>query len=186
MTTNSNLENSSDNIDIFGGDEFVFTKIQNPDGTTQIIGGGYKVNSFFLQDGIPAMTTFNNSGLNNSGLNDSGLNDSGLNDSGLNDSGLNDSGLNDSGLNNNSQQSGGKVSSPFENLAVPAGLFYINQKIPKNSDLLAGDNHYKKHEMLSDDIMDKLFGLVEADKKRKRKTRKHIGNLTKGKTRKNL
>ena len=166
MTTNSNLENSSDNIDIFGGDEFVFTKIQNPDGTTQIIGGGYKVNSFFLQDGIPAMTTFN--------------------DSGLNDSGLNDSSLNDSGLNNNSQQSGGKVSSPFENLAVPAGLFYINQKIPKNSDLLAGDNHYKKHEMLSDDIMDKLFGLVEADKKRKRKTRKHIGNLTKGKTRKNL
>jgi hypothetical protein len=28
--------------------------------------------------------------------------------------------------------------------------------------------------MLPDDIFDKLFGLVEADKKNKRKTRKHV------------
>jgi hypothetical protein len=37
--------------------------------------------------------------------------------------------------------------------------------------------------MLSDDMVDKLFGLVEADKKRQRKTRKHIGKLDKKKTR---
>jgi hypothetical protein len=142
MTTDSTLDNSS-NIDIFGGDEFVFTKNHKPDGTTEIIGGGYKVNSFFLQDGLPAMTTFNNS-----------------------------------------QQTGGKVSSPFENLAVPAGLFYINQKIPKNDNLL--DKPYQKHEMLSDDIMDKLFRLVNVDKKRKRKTRKHNYKLNNRKTRKNI
>lgn len=147
MTTDSTLDKSS-NIDIFGGDEFVFTKNHKPDGTTEIIGGGYKVNSFFLQDDIPAMTTLNNTNFNIS------------------------------------EQSGGKVSSPFENLAVPAGLFYINQKLPKNVNSL--DNSYNKHQMLSDDIMDKLFGLVEVDKKRKRKTRKRVDKINRGKTRKNL
>jgi hypothetical protein len=82
---------------------------------------------------------------------------------------------------NDSEQTGGNVSSPFENLAVPAGLFYINQKVPKNEKPLGTD-----HKMLSDDIMDKLFGLVEIDKKRKRKTRKHIDNFVKKKTRKQL
>jgi hypothetical protein len=40
--------------------------------------------------------------------------------------------------------------------------------------------------MLSDDIMDKLFGLVEIDKKKKRKTRKHIHKHDKKKSRKHL
>ena len=102
MKTNSNLDNSSD---IFSGDEFVFTKNYKPDGTSEIIGGGYKVNSFFLQDGIPAMTTFNNSDLFNPAI--------------------------------NSEQTGGKVSNLFENLAVPAGLFYINQKNTKNMIIFA-------------------------------------------------
>ena len=153
MTNNSTLDDSS-NIDIFGSDEFVFTKNHKTDGTTEIIGGGYKVNSFFLQDGIPAMTTFNNSDFINSDF-------------------------------NNPEQTGGKVSSPFENLAVPAGLFYINQKIAKNDNHLI-NNPYQKHEMLSDDIMDKLYGLVEVDKKRKRKTRKHVNKINNGKTRKNV
>ena len=113
--------------DIFDGNEFVFTQIQNPDGSKSIVGGGYKVKSFFLKDNIPIMATLNES-----------------------------------------DQTGGKVSSPFENLAVPAGLFYINRK------------------MLSDDIMDKLFGLVEIDKKQKRKTRKYIHNFDKKKSRKHL
>ena len=151
MKNNSNLDNSSD---IFSGDEFVFTKNYNPDGTSEIIGGGYKVNSFFLQDGIPAMTTFNNSDLFNPTF--------------------------------NSQQTGGKVSNLFENLAIPAGLFYINQKNTKNDNDLINNKSYQKHEMLSDNIMDKLFGLVEVDKKRKRKTRKGIDKLNNRKTRKNI
>ena len=126
--------------DIFDGNEFVFTQIQNPDGSKSIVGGGYKVKSFFLKDNIPIMATLNES-----------------------------------------DQTGGKVSSPFENLAVPAGLFYINQKIPKNDYPPVSDR-----KMLSDDIMDKLFGLVEIDKKQKRKTRKYIHNIDKKKSRKHL
>ena len=76
------------------------------------------------------------------------------------------------------------MSSPFENLAVPAGIFYINQRVPKqNHDTSDIDNYYKKHETASDDIMDKLFGLVESDKKKKRKTHKHNSKIYKKKTR---
>lgn len=32
----------------FGQDEFVLTQLNNGDGTTQFVGGGYKVNSFFF------------------------------------------------------------------------------------------------------------------------------------------
>jgi hypothetical protein len=131
------------NNDLFNGGDFVFNRmIDEKTGESTIVGGGYKINSFFLQGGIPAMTTLNSS-----------------------------------------DQTGGKVSSPFENLAVPAGLFYINQRVPKN-DLYKPDHHYKEHEMLSDDMIDKLFGLVEADNKKKRKTRKHINKSDKKKSRK--
>lgn len=134
----------------FGKEEFVLTQLNNGDGETQFVGGGYKVNSFFLQGGKPIMTTYNNS---------------------------------------SSDQSGGKVSSPFENLAVPAGLFFINQRIPKNyldEDITTDKkyNAYTKHETVSDDMIDKLFGLVDADKKRKRKTKKHIEKSKNKKTRK--
>ena len=128
---NNNTEDS-----IFDGGDFVFMERTGGDGKKEIIGGGYKVNSFFLEKGISPMTTFNSP-------------------------------------NNEQEQHGGKVSSPFENLAVPAGLFYINQKFPKNYSENQ-DNFYQKHTMASDDMIDKLFGLVEADKKRKRKTRRQI------------
>lgn len=119
----------------FGDEDFVFYKNEN-----EIIGGGYKINSFFLQEGISPLTTINNE---------------------------------------NYQQDGGKVSTPFENLAVPAGLFYINQRIPKHNknddknESKEKEHYYKQHETLSDDMIDKLLGLVEVDKKKKRQTRKH-------------
>jgi hypothetical protein len=133
--------------EILGDNEFVFTEQTDEDGNKQIMGGGYKVKSFFLQGGIPAFTQIKSS---------------------------------DKG------QDGGKVSSPFDNLAVPAGIFYINQRIPKKDrDTNDINNYYKKHEMVSDDMIDKLFGLVEADKKRKRKTRRHVSKPDKRKTRRN-
>ena len=151
----SNFKNENEKNDElfrggFGQDEFVLTQSNNGDGTTQFVGGGYKVNSFFLQGGNPIITTYNN---------------------------------------NSPDQSGGKVSSPFENLAVPAGLFYINQRIPKNyleEDIDTNTKHhyYKQHETVSDDMIDKLFGLVDADKKRKRKTKRHIEKSKNKKTRK--
>jgi hypothetical protein len=75
---------------------------------------------------------------------------------------------------------GEKVSTPFENLAVPAGLFFINQKVPKNYT----EEHWKKHEAISDDIYDKLFDLIRMDDKKKRKTKKHSLNTKHKKTRK--
>ena len=157
----SNFENKNENEGGgFGKEEFVLTRTNNGDGETQFVGGGYKVNSFFLQGGNPIMTTYNNN-----------------------------SSTGYPRTPHSSDQSGGKVSSPFENLAVPAGLFYINQRIPKNyldEDIDTDTKHhyYKQHETVSDDMIDKLFGLVDADKKRKRKTKKHIEKSNKKKTRK--
>jgi len=123
---------------IFGGDEFAFTL----DRDGNVVGGGYKINSSFLQGGIAPMITMNTT-----------------------------------------DQNGGKVSSPFENLAVPAGLFYVNMRVPKKYFDRASEEHYKPHETISDDMIDKLYSLVEVDKKRKRKTRKHHIKQDKTKTR---
>lgn len=84
---------------------------------------------------------------------------------------------------NGKTQFGGKVSTPFENLAVPAGIFYINQRIYKNDlDIDKKDNYYNKHETISDDMIEKLFDLVNADKKQRRKTKKNVGKLNNNKT----
>jgi len=85
--------------------------------------------------------------------------------------------------NEDGDQDGGKVSSPFENLAVPAGLFYINTRIKKNNDIKL-DKHYNDRKTAPDEMIDKLYALVEFDKKRKRKTKKHIIKKNKTNTRK--
>ena len=86
-------------------------------------------------------------------------------------------------LNQDPHQDGGQVSSPFENLAVPAGLFYINTRIPKNNDIKRNE-HYNNRKTAPDEMIDKLYALVEFDKKRKRKTKKHIIKKNKTNTRK--
>jgi hypothetical protein len=120
--------------EVFENDDFVFTK---KDG--HFMGGGYKLNSIFLQQNISPITTFNDP--------------------------------------DDMQNGGEQVSSKFENLAVPAGLFYINQKTLKQKN----DPYYTTHNTISDDIFDKLFGLVDADKKKKRKTRRIHEKVSKGK-----
>lgn len=130
---------------IFDGAEFVVTRRVKDNGEPEFLSGGYKVNSFFMQDDMSPLTTLNDG-----------------------------------------TQTGGKVSSPFENLAVPAGLFYINQRVPKiniDIDIDKQENYYKNHEMISDDIIDKLYGLVESNKKQRRKTRKNINRSDKRKSR---
>lgn len=74
---------------------------------------------------------------------------------------------------NKIDQYGGKVSSQFENLAVPAGLFYINTKVPKKDIEIISDKQIIDHKMAPDEMIDKLFKLIEFDKKRKRKTKKN-------------
>jgi hypothetical protein len=81
----------------------------------------------------------------------------------------------------NFEQNGGrdkkeaKVSNGFENLAVPAGLFYIcqSQSQSKNKNKDKEKHSYdKEHTPLPDDIFDKLYEMIEYNDKKKRKTRK--------------
>ena len=68
-----------------------------------------------------------------------------------------------------------KVSEMFTNFAVPAGLYLMNPTNNTNHDKPKG--HYDTHHtMLSDDIYDKLFKLVQPDESTKKytKTKKHI------------
>lgn len=91
----------------------------------------------------------------------------------------------------NLSQNGGKddkVSSVFENLAIPAGLYYITQPVSKKHKYTDQQNYNKEHVPLSDDIFDKLFEMIEYDDKRKRKTKKqliHVDNSKSNKIKKN-
>lgn len=76
----------------------------------------------------------------------------------------------------NQYQNGGnddKISNNFDNLVVPAGLYFITQK--KNPNDTHKDQTYynKDHIPISDDIFDKLFEMVQYNDKQKRKTKKH-------------
>lgn len=77
---------------------------------------------------------------------------------------------------NNNIIGGGKTDShenvSLDNLAVPAGLFYINAKTKPTKEY-----HYEEHTALSDDIMDALYDLVSVDNKRKRGTKKHLVSI---------
>lgn len=80
---------------------------------------------------------------------------------------------------------GEKVSDAFDNLAVPAGLFFINQKVPKGKH----PEKWEPHKVIPDDLYDKLFDLIKFDNKntskKQKKTKKRL-NITKNKkTRKN-
>jgi hypothetical protein len=84
----------------------------------------------------------------------------------------------------NLEQTGGKdkketkVSNGFENLAVPAGLYYITQPQSKIKHKKP-DNYDTEHTPLSDDIFDKLYEMIEYNDKKKRKTKKQISNVDK-------
>jgi len=135
-----NREDREDRESLFDGGEFVL--MQNAG--KEIVGGGYKINSFFLKEGKSPITTYNNP-----------------------------------------NQNGDNVSCQFENFAVPAGLFLMRLPVNNtNKHIETQEQYYKPHEMASDDLIDKLFGLVESNKKHKRKTRKHNTKLHNRKTRK--
>jgi hypothetical protein len=119
----------------FGGDDLVFTK---NDGV--FVGGGYKINSFFLNNNVSPLTTYNNK-----------------------------------------EQNGDDVGSQFKNLAIPAGLYYATIPLQENRTL---QNIY--HETASDDLMDKLYSLVEYDKNKQRKTKKNKNKFIKKTTRKQI
>ena len=57
---------------------------------------------------------------------------------------------------------------PFKNLAIPVGIFYINQqsKIPDYEKKSYDDTHYKHCNMLPDDMYDRLFELASFKQKK--------------------
>ena len=137
IDNDTNIDNDKNADEIFETDDFVMVK----NGDT-FIGGGFKIDSFFLKNDLSPMTTYNTEDTMN----------------------------------------GGKVSSPLENLAVPAGLFYVNLKVPKTYYENNEEHFYKKHDYISDELMDKLYSLANANKKKQ--TRKNVSNSKHKKTRK--
>jgi hypothetical protein len=137
-----------------------------------IMSGGYKLNSIFLQNGVSPMQTVN---FRKKGLETNSL-----------ESDSKESLDKDSKKDSN-------ISSLFEDLAIPAGLFFNNAKLFSQNKIPFEE--YKEHTMLPDDIFDKLFNMVEyepnlkANKQNKqnkyKKTRKGIkGFVKKGFTKK--
>ncbi len=132
-------------------DDFVLYK---EDGN--IMSGGYSINSIFLKNGVSPMQTVN---FRKKGLETNSLESDSKEKDGKNDKPHN------------------KISSLFEDLVIPAGLYFNNTKLfPENK---IPFEEYKEHTMLPDDIFDKLFKMVEyepnlkANKQNKyKKTRK--------------
>lgn len=81
-------------------------------------------------------------------------------------------------LEGDGNQDGGKKQGPrkpssiFENLAVPAGLFFSNQNT--SQDNYGNKTKCMEHKMLPDNIFDEFMKMIEIDKhrKRQRKTRR--------------
>jgi hypothetical protein len=90
--------------------------------------------------------------------------------------------------NQNGGNDNNKFSPIFENLAVPAGLYYINCPDNKknNENDENNENMYKKHEVISDDIYDKLFEFIVNDTKKKKNTRKNLNKIINHKKTKKL
>jgi hypothetical protein len=111
-----------------------------------VMSGGYKLNSIFLQNGVSPMQT-NNGKKKLKGLeSDSGSDKTPSLDK--------------------------EVSSLFNDLVIPVGLFFNNNKFFSENKIPF--QQYEEHTMLSDDIFDKLFKMVEYDSKKNKfsKTKK--------------
>ncbi len=52
--------NNSDYEEIFGGNDFVYTERTLENGEKEFIGGGFKIDSFFLNNGVSLMSTYDN------------------------------------------------------------------------------------------------------------------------------
>jgi len=71
-----------------------------------------------------------------------------------------------------------KDTSPFDNLAVPVGIFYINSDYIKSDYEKPNTNTYEQRYMLSDDIYDKLFELASFKQSKNTKNRKNTRKNT--------
>ena len=142
-------------------DDFVLYK---EDGN--IMSGGYSINSIFLKNGISPMQTVN---FRKKGLESNSLE----NDS--NKDKEKDSKEKDG---KNEKPHSSNISSLFEDLVIPAGLYFNNTKLfPENK---IPFEEYKEHTMLPDDIFDKLFKMVEYEPNLKANNKKKTKKGLKG------
>ena len=81
-----------------------------------------------------------------------------------------------------------KVSSIFDNLAVPVGLSYQKDILSKKSAMKNYDEYFEdvvnKDDVLNEDIHEKLLKMVELDNKRIAKGTRKVPKMKKNKTRK--
>lgn len=70
--------------------------------------------------------------------------------------------------NNTNNQTGGSVSSIFNNLAVPTGLLLLQQKLIKHY----GDSEVSDNKIIDDDLFDKLLKMAGPTKNKKNTKRK--------------
>ena len=125
-----------------------------------VMSGGYSLKSELLKNGISPMQTLNTLEQVSNNSNKS------------------------SNSNNNKQ----KVSDVFSNIVVPVGLLLLNKtkdfslQLDKTDELYSfdknkGKNTATNHSMLSDDIYEQLFKIVQFDdsiKKKYTKTKRHV------------
>lgn len=82
------------------------------------------------------------------------------------------------------EQTGGKKSM-FDNLAIPVGVYYVPQPNKRDASYKS-EECLNKRSVLSDDLHDKLFSLLEVTgRKKKKQTKKQTGKSSKKSTKKN-
>ena len=78
-------------------------------------------------------------------------------------------------------QEGGSISSIFKDLAVPAGLFHLQQNPTKHF----LPSTFGSNEVIEDTLYDKLLKLMEPDNDKRKKQTKKVKNSKNNKTKRN-
>ena len=84
-------------------------------------------------------------------------------------------------MNSSKFQEGGSISSIFKDLAVPAGLFHLQQNPTKHF----LPSTFGSNEVIEDTLYDKLLKLMEPDNDKRKKQTKKVKNSKNNKTKRN-
>jgi|TARA_Y100000385_G_scaffold277631_1_gene324869 hypothetical protein len=84
-------------------------------------------------------------------------------------------------FNTSNKQTGGNVSSLFQDLAVPAGLLYLQQNLLKNKNnlLTKQENNGDENDYIPNTLFDKLIALADDNKKKSKSKLTRKQNKTK-------
>jgi hypothetical protein len=128
----------------------------------KIMSGGYSINSLLMQKNLAPIALQSALQTGGKGTNNKGTNNKGTNNKGTNNKGTNKKGTNNKGTN--------KLDQLFDNLAVPAGLLFIQ---PPNKQINTTKNYSTTiGDAIPSKLYDKLLDIVD------KKKRLHFGNKT--------